>query len=482
MSRQGPADAVPRRMTTVSSIPRSPAARGARPRPPAGIPEGSPRPHPTDGLAFALFVLVNATLFIRPTEIIPAVQGWHVYEVLILLCAATSLPALLAQLNGRMLTARPVTLCVLGLLTAVVAPHLLRLHPGMALEAGKQFSKVVVYYLLLLANVDSAERLRRFLLWLVTFTAVATVLALLQYHRVVDIPALATLEQREVDEETGEVSVIPRLRSTGIFNDPNDLSLILVTAMTVAMYGLCRRGPSARLVWLALLGLLGYGLMLTQSRGGFLSLLVAAGVFAWAQFGRAKAVLVAALALPVLLVLFAGRQTQFDLGNRNDTAQERVQLWSEGLELFKESPLLGIGYGEYSDRVLLVAHNSFLHSFTELGFLGGALFAGAFGCALAGVWRSKPPAAVSPAASLARQLRPCILAIVAAYLVGILTLSRCYVVPTYLVLGLGAGYSAVAASQPPLRVGRRLFVALFGCGLLALFAIYLVVRTAPSWR
>lgn len=426
-------------------------------------------------LGFGLFLLVNAVLFIRPAEIIVAVQGWPIYEVVILLCAAASLPGVLAQLNGRSLSGRPVSVCVLGLFAAIEVSHLARMNITAAREAAVPFAKVVVYYFLLLANVDTEDRLRRFLKWLAVFTTILTVLALLQYHGVINIPALAVLEEYDVDEDSGELATTQRLRSTGLYNDPNDLCLILVSGMMIAAHGACRRGLLSRLLWLVLLGVFGYALFLTRSRGGLIALLAALLVFAWARFGSKKAIIVAALAAPLAFLLFSGRQTRLDLSDKNDTAQARVQLWSEGLLLFKESPLIGIGYGEYEEQVGQVAHNSFVHCFTELGFLGGTLFVGACACALEGVRRRGRQSGPLPK-SLAMGLRPCVLAIVAGYVIGMLSLSRAYVVPTYLVLGLGAAYAASSGAMPPLRVNGRLAVRLIGLSFLTLAGTYVFVR------
>src|SRR4051812_17260824 len=75
-------------------------------------------------LGFALFVLVNATLFVRPTELLEGLDGWPIYNVLILGCFAVSWPAVLQQLAPGSLAGRPITVCVFGLLAAVVVSHL----------------------------------------------------------------------------------------------------------------------------------------------------------------------------------------------------------------------------------------------------------------------------------------------------------------------------------------------------------------------
>lgn len=437
------------------------------------VPAAPPQPHAqrSNPLAFASFIAVNAVLLIRPGEILAPVRGLPIYEVVIVLCTVLSFPALLAQFSKPALTRRPLTLFVLGMLAAVILSHLAHMRPyvGGAFWSALEFSKSVLYYLLLVANLTTLARLRQFLLWLLAFIVVLAAVALLQYHDLIHIEGVQTLEENDVDDDTGEVTSILRLQSTGIYNDPNDLCLILLSGMAITAYALGNWVVLAP-IWLGLLGLFGYALTLTQSRGGFIALVGGVVVFSFARFGKWKALALAAVALPAVLLLFSGRQTNIDLGNRNDTAQARVQLWSEGLESFKQAPLFGIGYGGYADEATQVAHNSFVHSFTELGFFGGTMFVGAFGCAVIGVRRCR--AAVDPQA---RQMYPYLLIVVAMYIFGILSLSRQYIAPTYMVLGLAAAFTEVAAPEP-LLLTKRLVLRLVGLSVLVLAVIYVFVK------
>lgn len=54
----------------------------------------------------------------------------------------------------------------------------------------------------------------------------------------------------------------------------------------------------------------------------------------------------------------------------------RLQLWSQGLEAFSETPLLGIGANMYRtiNREYKVAHNTFISVLVETGVVGFALF------------------------------------------------------------------------------------------------------------
>jgi O-antigen ligase len=433
---------------------------------------------------FLLFMLLNATLFIRPAEIAEALHGSPIYLVLFVLCGAVALVPLLAQLSLEALRRWPITACVVGLLPVVVLSHAVQFHTWEARTYGFEFAKILLYYLLLVAVVDTPGRLRWFLFWLAGFTVVLAALALLQYYAVISIPALEVLKERATDPVNGDPVEVVRLRSTGIYNDPNDLCLILVVGIASALYGLgSRRFGPARFLWLLPVGLFCFALMLTKSRGGFLALLAGLLVLFRSRFGWRKTIILTVVVVPVMVLLFGGRQTSIDLSSGESTGQARIQLWSEGLLLFRENPVSGIGYKVYADEVGLVAHNSYLHAFTELGVVGGTLFLGAFFLAFVSLHRlGRRPAAIRDPEL--RRLRPYLLAILAGYGVGILTLSRCYIEPTYMVLGLATVYGRLAAryrTVPTPCLDLKLCGRLVLVSGTVLVALYLFVRVFANF-
>jgi O-antigen ligase len=343
-----------------------------------------------------------------------------------------------------------------------------------------EFLKAVIYFVLFVSLVNTPARLRRLLACLAVFTAVLALLAVVNYHTAGDEVAAAVymhenerddgresqdrkygpvLEDNMIDPATGELIHIYRLCGVGIFKDPNDMGLALVIGLVIALYEVSRSEAGVfRFLWLPLTGLFGYSLALTQSRGAFVALMGGLAAFFYARFGLRKSLLLGALALPVLLFFFGGRMTSISTGE--GTGQSRVQLWSDGLDLFKESPLFGIGVDQYRQRLSFVAHNSYLHCYTELGLLGGTLFLGAFSLAVRMLFRSRqrsamngrqsllssrlsPQAADSSNSQLLR-LFPIAFAVLVAYMTGILFLSRSYVVPTYTILGVAAAYLGIA--------------------------------------
>lgn len=421
---------------------------------------------------FALFLAVNAMLFVRPAEFHPALIGLPVYEACILACLAVSYPALVARAGPRALAARPVDACAAAMLAAVVLSHLANGEPARAYDAGLYFLKLLLYYFLLVGLIDTPARLERFLAALGVFAACVTALAVLHYHGAVRVAAIEFLETG-LDGSGDPDRVVRRLGSTGLFQDPNDMCLMLVMAVVISLYQVLER---RRYYWAAPLALFAHALMLTHSRGGFLGLLAALVVLLVARFGRRRAVPLGLLVIPAVVALYDGRQTSLNLGR--GTAQTRVQLWLEGMMMFVRHPLFGIGSGRYDEYAGHVAHNSFIHCFTELGLFGGTVFLAAFYLAF---WtlvrlgdRRLPP--LPPALG---RLRPYLLAVVAGYGTGLMSLSDAYTIPTYTVLGLSSLYAGLAEGAYGVAVVRldgRLCRRLAALGVGFIVSAQVVVR------
>src|SRR5215207_8069615 len=86
------------------------------------------------GVAFGLFVLLTAILFLRPTETIDGLASLPLYQVVFLLCASFAASAVYANLHTTILVSRPTTLFVIGMVLAVAASHLWhgRAYPAFA--------------------------------------------------------------------------------------------------------------------------------------------------------------------------------------------------------------------------------------------------------------------------------------------------------------------------------------------------------------
>jgi O-antigen ligase len=237
-----------------------------------------------------------------------------------------------------------------------------------------------------------------------------------------------------------------------------------------------------------LVPLFAYAVFLTQSRGGFISFVGGLAVLAWMRFGWRRTAIIGVVGLPLLLILFAGRQTE--LSTKSGTAQTRVELWRDWMMTFRENPIFGAGMSLPKEDDLKnrrpdeekhhLAHNSFLQGFADLGFVGGCLLVGAFFTALWSLYRYNADDSILVNADL-KTLQPYLVAGIAAYALGMMTLTICYIVPTFMMLAIAVAFTQMAqrsalAAPAPMRfdlplVGR---FAAVGCCFLA--SIYLFVR------
>lgn len=447
-------------------------------------------------MGFFLFLLVNAVLFIRPSEIVIELATVRIYEALIIGCFAFSFLNVVEQFTLKALETRPITLGVLAMLVLSGLSHVIQSDMPMALESFVKFFKVVVYYLLLVGVVNTPSRLRWFLLWLGLCVTVLTAIAVLRYHEIITITPPPTIQRKSLsnkdlygrvddgtaasvkdeylDPRTGDMVTIERLRGTGIFNDPNDLSLALTFGIFLCLYGLSETSLGMwRWASLAPLGLFVYALRSTSSRGGLLAFLCGLVVLFACRFGWRKTMFLGAMMLPLVAVAFGGRMTS--ISAQEGTAQTRLESWRDGLVLLKESPVFGVGMDKFASHMTLEAHNSFLHAFSELGLTGGIIFLGMFFFAFWALLQIRQTYILEAGM---RTLLPFLMAIIVAFSAGIFLLSRCYEVPTYTMLGLVTAYLRVVPTYPvrEFRIDGPLVFRSLGISFVFLACIYLMVN------
>lgn len=314
-------------------------------------------------LSFAGLYLFTFVLYFRPYELISALSG--ISSMALIVAVPTLLVFFFTQFTREgNLTARPREVnLVLLFVVAALASIPLALNRGEAWgEFNDKFIKAVLMFIVMV-NVVRTERRLRWLLWL--SLAISCFLAA---HAVADYRAgrLADLGVRVA----GAVG--------GMFGNPNDMALHLVTMIPVAVaLFFTTRNPLSKLVYAACAAVIVAGIVVSFSRGGFLGLIAACGVLAW-KLGRRHKLLVGVacvVAAAAFVVLAPG-----DYGARLSTitsvsadltgsSSQRQALLIRSLLVTAKHPLFGVGMGNFHIVSIheLVSHNAFTQVSSEMG-------------------------------------------------------------------------------------------------------------------
>lgn len=414
-------------------------------------------------ISYLLFLLAHASLIARPSDTVPGMNGIVVYLPLIAGAMFCSIPRIHYQLSPRMLVQQPVNLCMVALVVAVGISHLQYGEIGLAAHGMIAMAKYAGYYFVAVSVINSGERLR----WLLIVTALASTfmvgMSIRDFHdfrgeweprpdlwtelendktRPKEDRLIRHVVEMHGIKSDGSPGQVFRMKGFGVFSDPNDIALLINVTSIIALYFLCDRRMSAfRVLWIGVLAVMLYGLWCTQSRGGLLSAGAAFVVWMIMKYGRQVAVAIG-LAGACVAPLALGRlgAISFSTG----TGQDRIQLWSDGLNAIRSKAIFfGIGENKYADMAGLVAHNSYVHAFTELGFFGGTVFLGLVLFPAYGFWRIKRYGIHSTDPEVSRLL-PIVPAILTAWMVGMCSLSRCYSPATYIIVAMATSYVNLA--------------------------------------
>lgn len=254
--------------------------------------------------------------------------------------------------------------------------------PGLTIFNVFELAKGIFVCLLLVNVINSASRLRA-LYWSFTCGIAAVAVGTLWYY-----------SQGIVDEG--------RAMYAGQFANSNDLAMVIVTVMPLALSLLAGARPVARLFIAVTLALSAVAFFLTFSRGGIVGLAFAITTLlirsnsprlrAWLIFA-----IVAAMALFPVYSVFWTRDVGLNVSAEDATFENRLVSVQVGFAMFMDAPILGLGFGasaigfsEYAPDDYLhesAIHNTLALLVAETGMVGAILWLTAFFVALVRVDR-----------------------------------------------------------------------------------------------
>lgn len=161
-----------------------------------------------------------------------------------------------------------------------------------------------------------------------------------------------------------------RVRWRGVLMDPNETTLAAGQSIPFALaFYEMRRNLLRLLVVLATVVIVIVTDVFSQSRGAILIFMTVMGVYFVRKYGIRGMMVGGGMAAPLLML--GGRSGE----EAKQSAEERMEVMSDGLAMFFQNPHIGVGYGQFVKHSFLTAHNAYVLAAAELGLLGFWLWA-----------------------------------------------------------------------------------------------------------
>ena len=322
-------------------------------------------------MTFILTCTFTLLYFIRPFEVISDLRGMPILFVVGIIAGLSFLTEIL---SGKVKLFRNGTdQMMLGFYVAIGLSHLSHAYIGGAVESMQDFFPIFIGYFLIAHIINSEKKLKIFFSVLIISAVFLTCEGVLEAKNGISYFGVQPYQQGVGNNDDGTQIIVTRIKWVGPFSDPNDLAMVFVVVVPILLDYLLRR---VIVIPLCLLCVVLYGLYLTNSRGGIISLLAAVFTYIILRYRSVKGLAVG-LCLGCLLVLLSPSR----MGNMSaseESAYGRLEAWYSGYQMFKNAPLMGVGRGMFTEYNNLTAHNSFVLVFSELGILGAFFFVGIF--------------------------------------------------------------------------------------------------------
>jgi putative inorganic carbon (hco3(-)) transporter len=252
---------------------------------------------------------------------------------------------------------------VLGLFLLSILSIPLATDPAIAWNGVTIYFKVVVMFIVMV-NVVRTEARMKALFFMVLITACVLGASAINDYRTGNLLANG-------QRIAGVIG--------GMFDNPNDLALHLVTTIPIAISLLIiTRMPHMKIFYAVCVVLAMGGIVSTFSRGGFLGMSCALGTLAWRLARRNKMLIPITLGFVVMvLVIFAPSGYGDRLRTTSDgSAMTRTDDLKKSILVAVRHPLLGVGMDNYYlySNTEHASHNAYTQVASELGLTAAAFY------------------------------------------------------------------------------------------------------------
>jgi len=316
----------------------------------------------------------TALLFFRPQDHIRALEPLHLAELTAIAgLAAMAVRRLHAGQTIAKINPEVIGVIVLGAIIVGTIPF--SFWPGGSFAVFTEiYVKIILIFALMISTITTPRRLQQMTWVMIVASGYIAFRGVLDYMSGVNLV--------EGDRLGGAVG--------GMFKNPNDLALNLVTFLAPTIFVIIEeRRASRRLAAALMAAVMLVATVFTKSRSGFLGL-VAMGVVLTYYTARVKpgfvlaALLAGMLALPVMPSSFWGRMDSIVNAEEDTTGSRaaRLRLINQAIDVFAANPVTGIGAGQFQNyngpgvvEKWRVTHDVWLQVASELGIFGLGTFA-----------------------------------------------------------------------------------------------------------
>ncbi len=317
--------------------------------------------YPSFGLA--LFILLS---FLRPSDLIPSLEGLPLAKVV---GGATLFAIIIKYIRNRNYVFNYRQTYLLAAFTGVLFISIpLSVWASESSTVALDFVKMLLFFLIFINICRDLKMFR-------VMTLIALVCAI--------VLCISTIQSYFGDVERAGATIGAKL-----FGDANDAALLFVTILPFsALWMSGKKFRFGKLFYGLSMVILIAGVILTQSRGGFLGLLTVLFVMYFRGRNKLKAVIsLAVIALAIQLLLpskISERYSTIGTYQEDASAMGRIAAWKAGVKMMAARPLTGVGIGCFrvaygtqfgSGGRWMAPHNTFIQVGAETGLIGLAIF------------------------------------------------------------------------------------------------------------
>jgi O-antigen ligase len=309
---------------------------------------------------FLGLIIYCALVYLRPGDWVDAVRDWPLeFATLALTVCAVAVKMYFFTDPETRRERLPMASFMIAWVTAIFLSNLIHGDAGAGLDNAVVYAKRCIVCLAFWAVLTSTNKIRVLIFFLVPL---AGLLGLQGIYQVA----------HGVGWAGQPLYWAGRICWVGLWDGANVLSLLFVATLPFVLEIVTGKwNIFAKIVAGASGALIIQGMILAASRGGWLSLGVIVLLYFRQRVGKVG-LLIGGLCILGLIAIGPSRLMQNADQDADDaSSRHRVDLWSEGLEMFKYNPVLGIGKGQFAEYTgTQVAHNAFIENLGETGFLG----------------------------------------------------------------------------------------------------------------